>query len=168
MESLVASDAVGAGGDRFDWFRETVCNEVMPVMLSTRHAAGFRASITDLDLGVVRLSAVSDSPVLSRRTSTHVRRGDPEHVQLALLTQGAVMISQRGNESVVAGGLVLTDTSRPSEGACTSGQIEAVVLRIPRQALALSSDRVDCLLAQSLAADVGSVGVFQLWACSPI
>ena len=63
---------------------------------------------------------------------------------------------------------MLTDTSRPSEGACTSGQIEAVVLRIPRQALALSSDRVDCLLAQSLAADVGSVGVFQLWACSPI
>ena len=103
MESLVASDAVGAGGDRFDWFRETVCNEVMPVMLSTRHAAGFRASITDLELGVVRLTAVSDSPVLSRRTSTHVRRGDPEHVQLALLTQGAVMISQRGNESVVAG-----------------------------------------------------------------
>ena len=66
MESLVASDAVGAGGDRFDWFRETVCNEVMPVMLSTRHAAGFRASITDLDLGVVRLTAVSNSPVLSR------------------------------------------------------------------------------------------------------
>ncbi|MCX5612665.1 MULTISPECIES: helix-turn-helix domain-containing protein [unclassified Streptomyces] len=156
MGLLVASDAVGAGEDGFDWFCETVSDEVMPVMLSTRHAAGFRASITDLDLGVVRLIALACSPVRSRRTATHVRRGDPEHVQLALLTQGALVVSQRGNESVVAGGLVLTDTSRPSEGACTDGQIESVVMQIPRQALALSSDRVDSLLAQSLAADVGS------------
>ncbi|MFD9306749.1 helix-turn-helix domain-containing protein [Streptomyces sp. NPDC060048] len=152
----IAPNAVGAGGDRFDWFCETVSSDVMPVSISTRHAAGFRASITDLDLGVVRLTGLACSPVLSRRTSTHVRRGDPEHVQLALLTRGTFRISQRGNESVVAGGLVLTDTSRPSEGACTGGQVEAVVIQIPRQALALSSDRVDSLLAQSLAADLGS------------
>ncbi|MGW2018479.1 AraC-like ligand-binding domain-containing protein [Streptomyces sp. NPDC001927] len=156
MGLLIASDAVGEGEDGFDWFCETVSSAVMPVMISTRHAAGFRASITDLDLGVVRLTAVTCSPVLSRRTLTHVRRGDPEHVQLALLTQGACRISQRGNESVVAGGLVLTDTSRPSEGACTGGQVESVVMQIPRQALALRSDRVDSLLARSLPADVGS------------
>ncbi|MFG2821480.1 helix-turn-helix domain-containing protein [Kitasatospora sp. NPDC048365] len=156
MGVLTAPDAAGEGGDRFDWFCETVSSAVMPVMISTRHAAGFRAGITDLDLGVVRLTALTCSPVHSRRTLTHVRRGDPEHLQLALLTQGAVRISQRGNESVVAGGLVLTDTSRPSEGACTGGQVESVVLQIPRQALALRSDRVDRLLARSLAADVGS------------
>ncbi|MEU6947866.1 helix-turn-helix domain-containing protein [Streptomyces sp. NPDC046316] len=156
MEKLVASGADGACEDRFDWFCETVSTEVMPVMLSTRHAADFRAGITDLDLGVVRLSVVACSPVLSRRTSAHVRRGDPEHLQLALITQGALRISQRRNESVVAGGLVLTDTSRPSEGECTGGQIESVVLQIPRQALALRPDRLDRILAQSLAADVGS------------
>ena len=152
----LASDDAEACEDRFDWFYKTVYSDVMPVMLSPRHTAGFQASIKDLDLGVVRLSVLTCSPVLSRRTSTHVRRGDPEQLHLALLTQGAVRISQRGNESVVAGGLVLTDTSRPSEGACTSGQIESVVLQIPRQALSLRSDRVDRLLAQSLAADVGS------------
>ncbi|MEU8527639.1 hypothetical protein AB0C77_18910 [Streptomyces sp. NPDC048629] len=119
MGLLVASDDVGADEERFDWFCKTVNDEVMPVMLSTRHPDAFRASITDLDLGVVRLTAVACSPVDSRRTATHVRRGDPEHVQLALLSQGALVISQRGNESAVTGGLVLTDTSRPSEGACT-------------------------------------------------
>lgn len=97
--------------------------------------------------------------MLSRRTSAHVRRGDPEHLQLALVTQGAFRISQRGNESVVAGGLVLTDTSRPSEGVSTGGQGEALVLQIPRQALALRSDRVDRLLARNLAADVGSSAI---------
>ncbi|MFF5920945.1 helix-turn-helix domain-containing protein [Streptomyces flavochromogenes] len=130
--------------------------EVMPVMLSTRHTADFRASVTDLDLGAVRLSALACSPVASRRTPIHVRRGDPEHLQLALVTQGAVRISQRGNDAVIAGGLVLTDTSRPSEGACLGEQVESVVLQIPRQALALRADRVDRLLARDLAADVGS------------
>ncbi|WOX24975.1 helix-turn-helix domain-containing protein [Streptomyces solicathayae] len=159
MGLLVASDDVGADEERFDWFCKTVNDEVMPVMLSTRHPDAFRASITDLDLGVVRLTAVACSPVDSRRTATHVRRGDPEHVQLALLTQGALVISQRGNESAVTGGLVLTDTSRPSEGACTGGRIESVLLRIPRQDLTLSADRVDKLLAQNLAADAGSGAV---------
>lgn len=52
----------------------------MPVMLDTRHPADFRASIASLDLGVVRLPALNCSPVLSRRTPAHVRRGDPEHL----------------------------------------------------------------------------------------
>ncbi|MET7754295.1 helix-turn-helix domain-containing protein [Streptomyces sp. NPDC005389] len=156
VDSLTLTDAAGAGEDRFDWFCETVSRAFMPVMLSTRRAADFRASMTDLDLGTVRLSAVSCSPVLSRRTPTHVRRADPEHLQLALVTQGEVWMSQHGNESVVAGGLVLTDTSRPSEGACTARQIESVVLQIPRQTLALRPDRVNRLLARNLAADAGS------------
>ncbi|MCX4980638.1 helix-turn-helix domain-containing protein [Streptomyces sp. NBC_00572] len=160
MGSLVESEAVGAREDRFAWFCQTVSNEVMPVMLSTRHAADFRASVTDLDLGVVRLSTLACSPVVSRRTSVHVRRGDPEHLQLALVTQGAVRISQRGNDAVVAGGLVLTDTSRPSEGECIGGQVESVVLQIPRQALALAPDRVDRLLARGLAADAGAGAIF--------
>nr|WP_324611701.1 hypothetical protein [Streptomyces viridochromogenes] len=96
-------DAVGAGEDGFDWFCETVSSTVMPVTLSTRNPADFRASMTDLDLGVVRLSAVACSPVLSRRTSTHVRRDDPERLHLGLVTRGEVRISQHGNESVVAG-----------------------------------------------------------------
>lgn len=158
MGLLVASDAVVAREDRFDWFCQTVSSDLMPVTLSTRHAADFRAHITDLDLGVVRLSSFAFSPVLSRRTLAHVRRGDPEQLQLALVTQGAFRISQRGNESVVAGGLVLTDTSRPmeNEGASTGGQVEAIVLQIPRPTLALRPDRVDRLLAQGLAADVAS------------
>ncbi|MEU0662014.1 AraC-like ligand-binding domain-containing protein [Streptomyces lavendulocolor] len=153
MGSPVESNAAE---DRFDWFCEAVSSEVMPVMLSTRHTTDFRASIADLDLGVVRLSTVACSPVLSRRTMAHVRRGDPEHLQLALITQGAFSISQRGSETVVAGGLVLTDTSRPSEGTSIGGHVETVVLQIPRPALVLRPDRLDRLLAKSMTADAGS------------
>lgn len=159
MGSVVASEAVEAREDRFDWFCETVSTDVMPVTLSTPHTADFRAKIMDLDLGAVRLSSLACSPVLSRRTSAHIRRGDPEHLQLALVTQGSFTISQRGRDSVVAGGLVLTDTSRPSEGVVAGRQIEAIVLQIPRPALALRPNRVDSLLAQSLTADTGSSAI---------
>ncbi|MFE5767906.1 helix-turn-helix domain-containing protein [Streptomyces sp. NPDC056485] len=159
MGLLVASDAVGAGEDRFEWFRETVSDRLMPVSLETSDAAGFRAGITDLDLGVLRLTGVACSPVLSRRTATHVRRGDPEHVQLALIARGSLVISQQHNESLVAGGLVVTDTSRPSHAVRTGGLIETLGLLIPRQDLALNPDRLDCLLARNLAADEGSGAV---------
>ncbi|RSS57976.1 helix-turn-helix domain-containing protein [Streptomyces sp. WAC07061] len=159
MGTLVASEVVGAREDRFDWFCETVSSHVMPVLLSSRHTADFRADITEVDLGAVRLSAMTCSPVRSRRTMTHVRQGDPEHLQLALLTRGALRISQRGNESVVSGGLVLTDTSRPSEAACADETLTSVVLQIPRQALPLGADRLDGLLARNLPADSGSGAV---------
>lgn len=153
--SLVTSDAFERK-DRFDWFCETVSSDVMPVSLNTRHAADFQASFMHVDLGVAQLSSMVCSPVFSRRTAAHVRRGDPEKLQLALITQGAFRIAQRGSESVVAGGLVLTDTSRPSEGACTGGQVGTLVVQFPRGALALNPDRLDGLLAQGLPADVGS------------
>ncbi|MGW2304762.1 AraC-like ligand-binding domain-containing protein [Streptomyces sp. NPDC001809] len=152
------TEAVEAGEDTFDWFCETVSRAVMPVMLSTRNASDFRADMADLELGAVRLSAVACSPVVSRRTPTHIRRADPECLQLALVGQG-VWISQHGNASLVSDGFVLTDTSRPSEGACTAGRTETLVVQIPRQALPLRSDRVDGLLARTLAADAGSGAV---------
>ncbi|MFF8846491.1 helix-turn-helix domain-containing protein [Streptomyces sp. NPDC015127] len=161
MESLVLSASDVPCGDRFEWFCETVSSGLMPVTLSTRHAADFRASITDLDLGAVRLSTFAFSPVLSRRSLAHIRRGDPEQFQMALVTRGGFRISQKGRESVVAGGLVLTDTSRPmeNEGLCTGGQVEAVVLQIPRPALPLRADNVDRLLAKGICVSEGSAAI---------
>ncbi|MFJ8644918.1 helix-turn-helix domain-containing protein [Streptomyces sp. NPDC093546] len=149
-------------GDRFDWFCETVSSDLMPVALSTRHPADFRARITDLDLGAVRLSTFGFSPVLSRRTPAHIRRGDPEQFQVALVTRGAFRIVQQRRESVVTGGLVVTDTSRPMENeaiGAADGQTEAVVLQIPRAVLPLRADRVDRLLAQGIGIGEGPAAV---------
>lgn len=148
--------------DRFDWFCDTVSNELMPVTLRTEHRTDFHARITDLDLGLVRVSTFAFSPVLSRRTAAHVRRGDPEQYQLAWVTGGAFRITQLGHESLVEDGLVLTDTSRPMENTsfCEDGQAtRAVVLQIPRTALALRSDRVDRLLARRIPAVAGTGAV---------
>ncbi|MFF9867500.1 helix-turn-helix domain-containing protein [Streptomyces sp. NPDC013953] len=163
MESSVAPASGTPRGGGFEWFCETVSSDLMPVSISTRHTADFRAEITDLDLGGPRLSAFAFSPVVSRRTPAHVRRGDPEQFQLALITRGVFRVSQRGHESEVSHGLVLTDTSRPMENETTAaggGPAEAVVLQIPRPALPLRPDRLDRLLAQGMRADRGSAAVF--------
>ena len=148
-------------GDRFEWFYETVTSEVMPVSLSTRHTTDFVAKITDLDLGAVRVSTFACSPVLGCRTSAHVRQGDPEHYQLALVTRGAFRISQQGHQSVIAGDLVLTDTSHPveSEGVGADGLVEMVLLQIPRAVLPLRSDRVDRLLGQRIPVSGGTTAI---------
>ncbi|NUK15331.1 helix-turn-helix domain-containing protein [Streptomyces lunaelactis] len=161
MGSLDVSAAAVSCGDRFEWFCETVSSDLMPVSISTQHTTGFRAKITELDLGAVRLSTFAFSPVMSRRTSAHVRRGDPEQFQLALVTRGAFRISQLGHESVIDGDLVLTDTSRPmeNEGVGADGLVEAVVLQIPRTALPLRSGRVDRLLGQRIPVSGGTTAI---------
>jgi hypothetical protein len=147
--------------DGFEWFDETISHALMPVTLDTRHTGEFRARTTEVGLGVVWLSACSYSPMLVRRTLAHVRRGDPEQFLLALVTRGAIRSSQRDGESVVAGALVMTDTSRPmeSEVVCADGEVEAVALQIPRANLLLGSDRVDRLLAREIRAREGSAAI---------
>lgn len=59
----------------------------------------------------------------------------------------AFRVSQGDHESLIAGDLVLTNTSHPmeNEGVGAGGQVEAVVLQTPRTVLLLRSDRVDRL-----------------------
>ncbi|WP_405603331.1 helix-turn-helix domain-containing protein [Streptomyces sp. NBC_01410] len=162
MGSLDVSDAAVSCEDTFDWFCETVSSDVMPVSLSTRHTADFRADITDLDLGAARLSTFACSPVLARRTPAHVRTGDSEQYQIALVTRGAFRVSQRGHRSVIAGDLVLTNTSHPVETQTVGdadGQVEMVMLQIPRAVLPLRSDRVDRLLGQRIPASEGTAAI---------
>ncbi|WP_371502702.1 helix-turn-helix domain-containing protein [Kitasatospora sp. NBC_00374] len=147
--------------DRFEWFREALSSDLMPIALSTEHTADFRAEITNLGLGPAQVSTFAFSSVRGRRTVAHVRRGDPEQYQLALVTRGAIHTSQLGHESLVTQGLVLTDTSRPMDNTtrCDDGQAHVVMLQIPRAVLPLRSDRVDRLLAQRIPESRGTAAV---------
>ncbi|MET9605256.1 helix-turn-helix domain-containing protein [Streptomyces sp. NPDC006512] len=142
--------------ERFEWFCDAVSDHVMPVSLSTSRPSDFHADVADLELGSVRLSALTFSPVLSRRTSAHVRRGDPEQFQLALVTRGAFQVAQRSHQSLVVGDLVLTDTSRPSEGASIDERSTVAILQVPRSLLPLRHDRVEGILGQRIRGDRGT------------
>ncbi|MFG2869751.1 helix-turn-helix domain-containing protein [Streptomyces sp. NPDC048338] len=156
MSSAGHGDDGMAPPERFEWFRDAVSDHVMPVSLSTDHVQDFHAEVSALDLGPVQLSAITYSPVLSRRTPAHVRQGDPEQYQLALVTGGAFRIAQRDNHAVVSGDLILTDTSQPSEGWSGDERATALILQIPRAVLPLRHDQVDRMVARRIPADRGT------------
>lgn len=161
MWSVVSTGEVPAG-DRFDWYSDVVSSEVMPAALSCERPAEFRGEAAVLDLGEIRASRFSLSPLRSRRTAAMIRRGDPEEYQLALLRQGATSLSQHRSECTVgAGDLMLWDTSRPSDNQMPAGggEVRATILMLPRDVLPLPTQRLDQVLARRIPGDRGTAAV---------
>ncbi|WP_327133136.1 AraC family transcriptional regulator [Streptomyces sp. NBC_01343] len=161
MWSLVSSDELPAG-ERFDWFSDMVSRAVMPTSLKSERPADFTAEAAVLPLGEFSVSRLAYAPLRSRRTPALIRRGDPEQYQLAMVSKGAMLMSQHGNEcSAEVGDLVFWDTSRPSDAVTPAGAGpgELVILQLPRSALPLSSRRLDRLLAQRIPGGSGMAAI---------
>ncbi|WP_257584172.1 helix-turn-helix domain-containing protein [Streptomyces sp. TLI_146] len=140
-------------GERFDWFTETVSTDLLPVEIKTDRASDFHADIGAVDLGALTVSTLEFSPVWSRRTPAHIRRGDPEQYQLTLLQNNAMKACQLGRDSgLIVDGFIVTNTSVPLE--CETdrdgGPVRAIVLQIPRSELPLGAGRADRLVARRL------------------
>ncbi|MFD0278204.1 helix-turn-helix domain-containing protein [Kitasatospora sp. NPDC127111] len=122
----------------------------MLLALGTEHLADFRAEITGLGLGPVRLSTFALPPARPRPAPARVRRDDPEQLRLALVTRGAFPVSRPGHEGATAGDTAWTDTSGAvaDNGASGRGEARAIVLRMPRSVLPLESTGLDRLLAR--------------------
>ncbi|MGW3915013.1 AraC-like ligand-binding domain-containing protein [Streptomyces sp. NPDC005070] len=149
-------------GERFDWYSDIVSREVMPAALSSERPAEFQGEAAVLDLGEVRVSRFSLSPLRSRRTPAMIRCGDPEQYQLALLRKGATSLSQHRNECTVgAGDLMLWDTSRPSDNRmpATGGQVRATILMLPRDIVPLRTQRLDRVLARRIPGGRGMASI---------
>ncbi|KPH99893.1 transcriptional regulator with only HTH domain, AraC family [Actinobacteria bacterium OV450] len=158
----VLSTGVVSAGERFDWYSDIVSREVMPAALSSERPAEFHGEAAVLDLGEVRASRFSLSPLRSRRTAAMIRRGDPEQYQLALLRKGATSLSQHRNECTIgAGDLMLWDTSRPSDNQmpATGGQVQATILLLPRTVVPLRAQRLDQVLARRIPGDWGMAAI---------
>ncbi|MFC0842433.1 helix-turn-helix domain-containing protein [Streptomyces noboritoensis] len=139
--------------ERFDWFTETVCTDLLPVEIKTDRAHDFHADIGAVELGALTVSTLEFSPVWSRRTPAHIRRGDPEQYQLALIEDNAMKARQLSRDSgLVVDGFIVSNTSAPLE--CDTdregGPIRVIVLQIPRSELPLPARRVDHLVARRL------------------
>lgn len=166
----VSADSQGAGagalvslssgelprGDRFDWFVELVRENVAPFSLKSVHAHGFEAHVAGVDLGSAQLTHLVFEPLHAARTPRHIRRGDPETYQLALIGGSPMITRQHDNEAEIStGSLVFFDTSHPLDTLVPDerGQGRVTLLRIPRDALPLPAGRVDRVLARRLVPD---------------
>jgi AraC-like DNA-binding protein len=145
-------------GDRFAWWSEQVARDTAPCAYRSPHTADFRATVTLAELGPVRLSVLAFPQVSATRTPALIRRSDPEHYGLSLIRVNPLWIGQRDRYSKVnAGDLLLHDTSQPYEAHAQPGASlgKMLMLHFPRTALPLRPARLECLLAQRLAADGG-------------
>ncbi|WP_432086351.1 helix-turn-helix domain-containing protein [Streptomyces sp. bgisy095] len=119
----------------------------------------FGARIEAMALGTAQLSALSYSALLSQRTPQLIRRSDPEHYQLALVTFGRQGIEQaRNNVLLCPGDMVLYDSSRPFDAfaGTTRDRAESLVFQFPKKLLSLPAHRAERLLATRLSASGGT------------
>ncbi|MFD5284879.1 AraC-like ligand-binding domain-containing protein [Streptomyces rubrogriseus] len=155
---FLSTDSV-SGPEGFGWWGDMVSRAVMPVSIASEHADHFKGEVTTLELVDTDFSAFSFSPMSARRTPDHIRAADPENYYLFLVHGSPIGLEQRRNNALLrAGDVALFDTSQPL--ACEfqdQGRPSRVsVLRLPRTALPLPSDKTDRLVATPLPARTGS------------
>ncbi|MER5357807.1 helix-turn-helix domain-containing protein [Streptomyces sp. NPDC002785] len=143
-------------GDRFDWYVELVRESIAPFSLRSVHAHGFEARVAAVDLGSVQIAHFVFESLHAARTLRHIRRGDPETYQLALVGGSPMSVSQCGNEAEVdTGSLVFFDTSHPLKAFVPDehGWGCVTLLRIPKHAFPLPAGQADRVLSRRLTPD---------------
>ena len=149
--------------DRFEWWFEQVSKDTAPTVVSSPHAADFRAAVTLADLGPVRLTILTHPETRAVRTTTLIRRCDPERYGLSLIAANPFWITQgNGDSQLGAGDLLLHDTSQPYEAWALPGAAPSkmLMLHFPKDALPLRAGQLERVLARRLAADRGLNAIF--------
>jgi AraC-like DNA-binding protein len=153
IETMFRSDDV-APAERFARWYEVSEQAYAPVEIHSDHKADFRATIRNLDLGIVQVSTLTYPPVQVSRTPKLIRQSDPEAFQLWLNLRGIIRITQGGRGAELAGqDLVLFDTSRPYHGFTDA--VAGVVVQWPRALMPLGPDAVSRLTAVRISAGQG-------------
>ena len=149
--------------DRFAWWSEQVSKDTAPTVVSSPHAADFRAEVTLADLGPVRLTALTHPETRSVRTAALIRQSDQERYGLAVIMRGAHWVSQRDHDNRIdVGDLTFFDTSQPYDFRALPGADvgKAVMLHFPKAALRVRAERLQRLLAGRLRTGTGMNAIF--------
>lgn len=139
--------------DRFEWWRAMMEHEVMPVTMRSEHTRGFWGHADAADLAGTRLATLSFLPLTARRSAAHIQREDPENYYLLQVHGSPVRLEQcRNSVCLGAGDMGLFDTSHPlaADFLDQDGPQRITMLRLPRTALSLPSDKTDGLLGRRL------------------
>ncbi|WP_171074902.1 helix-turn-helix domain-containing protein [Nonomuraea basaltis] len=146
--------------ERFDVWWQMVAQSVVSVDASSGHADDFWAEMRIVDLGAIRLSRVTCSGFEAHRSTSRIRRSDPEAYQLSLTIHGRSGIRQEGRETeLTSGDLALYDASHPfvawsaPEDASTGGgprhgMPAGLILHVPHDVLTFPASMVRRLLAR--------------------
>ncbi|MEE4545137.1 helix-turn-helix domain-containing protein [Streptomyces sp. V4-01] len=134
----------------------------LPMRVVAESAAGFDATLRQLDIAATKLMELAASPSAFLRTPRLIGRSDPEMLSVLLVLDGTALLSQAGRDTVFAPHQVgLYDSSRPfriqlGAGRAGEGLGTAMAVHVPRALVGLPLRRLDVLLARPLGAATGS------------
>ncbi len=140
---------------RFEAYREAVSRTFVPLLAEPRDENTFTGSATRTALGSLQLADVTAGSHVVRRTSTLIRRDDPDYYKVSLQIAGSTLIRQDGREAMLSSGdLALYDTTRPYE-LRFDGPFRMAVLMFSRSLLQVPESSVRLLTGHRIAGDNG-------------
>lgn len=136
--------------ERFGWWRDLLMQDLPSAHIVSEHYEDFQGSTAALELGPIRVSVLSFSPLSSARTAGLIRRSDPELWELGYMTRGIMTVDQAHSHTQVgAGDLLLYDTSQPWQMQVPQGG-GLTILHLPKTAVPLPDRSMRDLLSRRL------------------
>ena len=134
MEQLFSTDTVHPR-DRFDYWHDVACRNVLKHHSQPECRVKFRAAIYAGRLADVGLILFDNSPMDVSRTSHQVARATSDELFVCRQMSGLLALEQNGREiAIEAGDVALVDPLMPYRGKF-SRDSNLLVLKVPRRAL---------------------------------
>lgn len=153
MEFFFSTNGVKPN-DRFDHWRDVVCQHCIPAISESLHDGSFDASISGRTIGPLSAATMLASEHSWTRNEDHVRRGPESALWLSYMESGVGYLEQNGRSVVQnAGDLVLYDAARPFKYSLSPQAF--YIMRIPRELLTHRTAAAEKLVATSLGVGTG-------------
>jgi AraC-like DNA-binding protein len=136
--------------ERFDFWRQVVCDTFVPLEAWRDGEGAFRGELRGAALGAVRMYLVDADSHVVRRTPRLISGSSGDFFKLGLQVDGSSVLVQDGREAALgAGDFAVYDTTRPYTFAFDD-PCRLLVLIFPRTLLGLSAQQVGRLTATPL------------------
>jgi AraC-like DNA-binding protein len=144
-----------------EYWLNTVCSQILPVQIDPRHDATPAAAMSCLAIGEMAIRTVVGGDHVYSRSTTELRAGDPDTLQIGVPLGGTSILVQDGREAVLsAGDMVLYDSSRPFTLAMQE-RFHWQVFLFPKSLLRRPTRELREITAIRMRGDTGLTGVVQ-------
>src|SRR4029077_6548122 len=136
--------------DRFDYWHEILCRQVMPHDCTPQARQAFRAELQSTPLADIHLVYYESTPIRNDVTARHVAHANADELLVRRQVAGKFIVEQDGREAVLeAGDIILLDPRRPMRGKYLNGARQ-LVLKVPRHQLEARIGNTPQLIARAI------------------
>ncbi|WP_171207969.1 MULTISPECIES: helix-turn-helix domain-containing protein [unclassified Ruegeria] len=144
---------------RFDFWRDVICDAYLPITCTTPNRSEFHGQISLTRLPRLNLSRVSGSPQHVRRSRSEIGRDRGAYFMISLQLSGTGAVVQAGREAVLAAGdFAAYSTIEPYEIRCET-PVDQLILQVPRSAMLARLPQADLLTARRIQSTDGLGGM---------